>query len=155
MSDAAVLTPPQSASSPPLSANPHLDARKRDPKVPDVDPQAWLTALQVTEREYGDQAVLGDPFTDKNGVVFAEVTRHGKHLDWCLIHDPRPFDINQLYRKGTEFRVSADASNPEVRQIGPSVPIAPGSPVSTLPVPAQKTEAVAASAKPKAPVAAG
>lgn len=113
--------------------------------VPHVDPAQFKAALDEVYRQYGDSAVIGEPFADKNGRAFGEVYRNGRLLDTVYLGPPIQQNGRELARV-VVLKATADPTTttpttpPATTTMGvpvpatvtaPSVPVTPPPTITT------------------------
>lgn len=117
--------------------------------IPYVDQRTFRIACDEVLRVHGGQAVIGDPFADKNGRIFADVTRNDKFVDHVFLGESEPAKVEELLRG--DFTVSENKFVGDTHSIGATCQLHPvPEPVLTQPAPAAPAK-VDATGKPTVP----
>lgn len=65
----------------------------------DIDQHDFLVATEMVRKYHGDAAVIGEPYRDTKGQIWAPVTKNEKYVDEVFLGKPRPPNLDNLLGK--------------------------------------------------------
>lgn len=73
-----------------------------------IDQHDYLVATEMVRKEYGDAAVIGEPYLDSKGRIFADITTNDKFVDTVYLGASVKRDLDNLI--GKQLRPQSNAA---------------------------------------------